>query len=562
MTIENFLENCTSCGACKEACPFLEKFGTPNTIISSKSEDVFLCTNCKACDSLCPYELSPSEALYSLKTELIKSPNLSQKTNELIKSSQAFVLRGHSFPFSYYAYCDIAFWPGCSLMGTSPSLVNKIVGLLKRKYEKIGIAIDCCFDPLFHHGDVDAVKSASERIKERLNRHGIKKLILACTNCKKIFSLFIPEIETEHILEAIEDKRTLNLSLSFKNIYLHHPCPSFRFDNIRQKSKEIVSSTANISGQSNLPSCCGLGGGSHALSESLSDDFSRSVIKESKENPIITYCMGCKNKFLKNGKEAYHILELITETKPLKQPVSSGAKWVNRFIFSVTQRLKSKKFLLAIALILTIMLATYLRKVGYISAESIFEFIKQNKLLAPALFIAIYSIGPGLFIPSLPLTIGAGLLWGPFWGVIFSITGATIGASIPFLISRYILADAIKEKLSYGKWEFLKEKVERHGWKAVAFTRIVPIFPYPVLNYLFGITPIPFLHYLWSTFVFMLPACIAYVAFGSSMGELILKGNIKGLIIGILIASIAMLIPFLIKPLFRKKLHFEEKNKD
>jgi uncharacterized membrane protein YdjX (TVP38/TMEM64 family) len=76
--------------------------------------------------------------------------------------------------------------------------------------------------------------------------------------------------------------------------------------------------------------------------------------------------------------------------------------------------------------------------------------------------------------------------------------------------------------------------------------------PFPILNFMFGVTPIPFFHYLWATFVFMLPACIAYVAFGSSMGELLLKGNIKGLIIGILIASVAMLLPFVLKPLLKK----------
>jgi uncharacterized membrane protein YdjX (TVP38/TMEM64 family) len=196
--------------------------------------------------------------------------------------------------------------------------------------------------------------------------------------------------------------------------------------------------------------------------------------------------------------------------------------------------------------------ATYLRKLGYISPESLFEFISTYKILAPALFIFLYSIGPSLFIPSLPLTIGAGFLWGPFWGVVFSITGATLGASVAFLIARYILGDAIKERFSYSRWQWLKGKVERHGWKAVAFSRIVPIFPFPVLNYLFGITPIPFLHYLWSTFVFMLPACIAFVAFGSSMGELILKGNIEGLIIGILIATAALLLPLLFKPIVKK----------
>ena len=212
----------------------------------------------------------------------------------------------------------------------------------------------------------------------------------------------------------------------------------------------------------------------------------------------------------------------------------------------------NKKLFLGLSVILLIITTTYLRKNGYISSDGIMEFLQRYKIAAPLLFIIIYTIGPSLFIPSLPLTLGAGFLWGPFWGVIFSITGATLGASVAFLIARYLLCNSIKERFGYSRWKWLKEKVEKNGWKAVAFSRLVPVLPFPVLNYLFGITPISFLHYLWSTFVFMLPACIAYVAFGSSMGEMILKGNFKGLITGIVIASAALLLPIAIKPLLKK----------
>jgi len=558
--INNFLESCTSCRTCREACPFLEKYGSPNEIISERSESVFLCTNCRACDYVCPVNLSPSTVLHSLKYELIKEGRLSEKTKTAIHSSLGFADRGHRFPFSYYTKTDTAFWPGCSLSGTSPVVVKKITDALgKHLNKKVGLVLDCCFDPSFHNGDLDAVKAASERIKERLKKHGIKHLILGCTNCKKIFSLYMPEIKSEHILEALPDMTSKpKHSIGLQNVYLHHPCPSYRFDNIRENANIRIAQSVTVTAQSSRPLCCGLGGASHALSEELSEQFTEKVMEDAKGNPVVTYCMGCKNRYLKNGKEAYHILELITDAKPLKQPVSSGQKWLNRLTLALKQRVLNKKFLLGIAVLMTIIIATYLRKLGYISPEWLFDFIKQYKILAPALFILIYAVGPSIFIPSLPLTLGAGFLWGPFWGVIFSITGATIGASVSFLISRYILGNAIKERFSYSRWYFLKEKVEQHGWKAVAFTRIVPIFPYPVLNYLFGITPIPFFHYLWSTFAFMLPACIAYVAFGSSMGELILRGNIKGLIIGILIATAALLLPLTLKPILRKV--FPEKN--
>ena len=201
-----------------------------------------------------------------------------------------------------------------------------------------------------------------------------------------------------------------------------------------------------------------------------------------------------------------------------------------------------------------ILAAFFLRKAGYISAEGIFAFLKDHRLLAPVLFIAIYSILPSLFFPSLPLTIGAGFLWGPLWGVVFSITGATIGCSIAFLISRYLAADYFRNKLNYSGWRWLLKQVDKNGWKVVAFTRINPIFPSTLISYLFGVTSIPFLKYLWSTFVFMFPPCIAFVAFGGSIREFVLVGDLKGIAVSMLIALFAFLLLFLLKPLIKKKL--------
>jgi uncharacterized membrane protein YdjX (TVP38/TMEM64 family)/Fe-S oxidoreductase len=551
--VEDFLEKCISCGECQEACPFLSEYGTPNLIISENPSAVFLCTNCRACNSVCPQQLYPSEALYETKYKLIKENALPENVKNALISANSFALRGHKFPFSYYSSSDTVFWPGCSLTGTNPDIVKKTINILSKHLNKnVGLVLDCCFDPLHQIGDKDKTKKASERIKERLKKHKINYVITGCVNCKKIFSLYMPEVKAQHVLEVISNSTIYKTSLPQLKAYLHHPCPSYRFDEIRRGAKEQALKHSNDMRQTGQPSCCGLGGGLSSIDSGMSDKFADKVIKASENSDIITYCMGCKGNFLKKGKKAYHVLEFIAGVKPLEQPVSSAKKWINRLFLSMNMKLKSKKIFTAIIVIAAIILATYLRKAGYIDPEAIMSFIQKHSFAAPLLFILIYTIGPSLFIPSLPLTLWAGFLWGPFWGVVFSITGATLGASTAFLISRYIIGNTIKERFSYARWQWLKERVERHGWKAVAFSRIVPIFPFPVLNYLFGITPIPFLHYLWSTFIFMLPACIAYVAFGSSMGELILKGNVKGIVIGILIASVAILLPLALKPLARK----------
>jgi uncharacterized membrane protein YdjX (TVP38/TMEM64 family)/Fe-S oxidoreductase len=539
----------------------LDTYGTPDKIITENPEKVFLCSNCEACDTVCKENLRPSEILFEMKGMLLKNGSLPLEVRDALTSAQGYALRGHRFPFSHYTSADIVFWPGCGVAGTSPELVKKTVQLLTNHLnKKVGLVLDCCFDPVYQLGDVDSVEDITKEIHDRLKKNKITHVITGCTNCRKTLYRYLPDIKVEHIFETLKNGAVNpsfigNLPIpslekgGVGGFFLHHPCPSFNLDGLRQHVKTITRSTY---GENLRPSCCGHGGGVSSLSQELSEKFTDKVIQSSNGSTVVTYCMGCKGKFLERGKKTYHLLELMTGVKPIEKPVSSGRKWVNRFVLASDQKFNVKKILIGLFIILSIVLTTYLRKQGYISTEGILDFIKQYKVAAPLLFILFYAIGPSLLIPSLPLTLGAGFLWGPFWGVIFSITGSTSGASVAFLISRYVMADTVRNRFGHDKWKWLEEKVDKHGWKAVAFARLLPVLPFPVLNYMFGVTPIPFLHYLWASFVFMLPACIAYVAFGSSMGELILKGNVKGLIIGIVVASLAMLLPFVLKPLVKK----------
>jgi uncharacterized membrane protein YdjX (TVP38/TMEM64 family) len=194
----------------------------------------------------------------------------------------------------------------------------------------------------------------------------------------------------------------------------------------------------------------------------------------------------------------------------------------------------------------------FLGQRGLFSTDVLLSALMAYPVAAPLIFILIYAVAPAIFLPSIPLSLAAGFLWGPLWGVVFAMTGATAGASVSFFLARYLLSDAVRKRFAAAQWQWLVEKVEKHGWKAVAFVRLIPVFPFNVLNYLLGLTPIPFRHYLWSSFVFMLPACIAFVAFGSSLSELILRRNIRGLLLGIAVAVAALILAMVLKPRFQK----------
>jgi uncharacterized membrane protein YdjX (TVP38/TMEM64 family) len=298
--------------------------------------------------------------------------------------------------------------------------------------------------------------------------------------------------------------------------------------------------------------CCGNGGGLSSTSPALADRFLDGIVETSGKNILVTYCAGCQNRFLRRGIKAVHLLECLSPKPPREKFSSPLAQWANRFLLAMTARLWTVKFWVGIIILFLMVAGICLTRQNGFSTEGLTDLLGRYPVMAPLIFLCIYAIAPSLFLPSIPLTLAAGFFWGPVWGVIFSMAGATLGACLPFFLSRYLLQNAVKAKIPEERWNWLQDKVTRHGWKAVAFTRLIPVFPFNLLNYLFGLTPIPFRHYLWSTFVFMLPACIAFVAFGSSLGELILRGNIRGLIIGIVIAVCAFLIPVALRPFFRK----------
>lgn len=483
---------------------------------------------------------------------------MSSSVHKALDGAKAFAKAGHGFPFSFYGITDTIFWPGCGLPANRPELVHKIRDILSHHLQqKVGLVLDCCHDPVFELGDTQTTLTALQEINKRLRDGGVKKVITGCLNCHKLLSKYLQNIQVVFILEVLPPEIFKQQQYEHGSIYLHHPCPSSQWEKIPDAARDAInhvypSRAFDSEVETSTPLCCGSGGGLTSLFPELADRFLTRIVQEGKDRTIVTYCTGCQNRFLKRGVEAAHLLECLAGVKPRRNVPSPVGQWINRLALAGKVRLNMPKLLILLIIALLITGGFYLNSQHIFSAEALMSLLKRNPVLAPVIFLGIYAIAPALFLPSIPITLAAGFFWGPVWGVVFSITGATIGACLPFFLSRYLLQDFIKNKVSPERWQWLQDKVNQHGWQAVAFTRLIPVFPFNLLNYLFGLTPIAFLQYLWSTFVFMLPACIAFVAFGSSLGELIMRGNIKGVIIGIAIAVVAFLVPLALRPFFRK----------
>jgi uncharacterized membrane protein YdjX (TVP38/TMEM64 family) len=206
------------------------------------------------------------------------------------------------------------------------------------------------------------------------------------------------------------------------------------------------------------------------------------------------------------------------------------------------------RILLIIVLVAGIAAAVVYR--DQFDAAALEVWVSERGVVAPLVFMALYAIAAVFFLPGSAMTLAGGALFGPVWGTFYSLTGATIGALLAFLIARYLASDWVAQKTG-GRLKQLISGVESEGWRFVAFVRLVPLFPFNLLNYALGLTRIRFAHYALATYVCMLPGAFAYTYLGFAGREAVAGGEglIQKGIIALALLAVAAFLPRLVKKL-------------
>ena len=319
--LEAFIHACTACGACREVCPFLQTYGTPDVILAERPGDAFFCTGCGLCRRACPEALDLAAVLRQVKRALIANGEISAEVAKALRGARSYAQSGHRFPFRHYPPYPTAFWPGCGLAGSSPALVKVIRKALERKLgEPVGIVLDCCFDPLYQMGDTDAVESACRRIQERLEEHKIGRIVTGCLNCRKILAARLSGIRVEFVLDLLYEEIMPRRIPGA--VFLHHPCPAREFETTRKNIAERVGRHRTGDTLPSLMACCGNGGALPLLSKELAERFARRITDQAGERTILTYCTGCARRFLGEGKNARHLLWALPGAPPVEPPAS------------------------------------------------------------------------------------------------------------------------------------------------------------------------------------------------------------------------------------------------
>lgn len=141
------------------------------------------------------------------------------------------------------------------------------------------------------------------------------------------------------------------------------------------------------------------------------------------------------------------------------------------------------------------------------------EMVEDHLLQAMLIYIAVTIVGcVVLALPGITFAVLSGMLFGPWLGTLACLIATTIGAMAAFLVGRFFLKDAIKPMLEKNKTlkRLLFSNQGKNDIIVLMITRMVPIFPYNLQNFAYGITDIGFGRYSILTFAFMLPGVALY----------------------------------------------------
>lgn len=143
------------------------------------------------------------------------------------------------------------------------------------------------------------------------------------------------------------------------------------------------------------------------------------------------------------------------------------------------------------------------------------EWLQNLGFWAPIIFIVIYIIATVFLISGAILTLGAGAIFGLLEGLIYVSLASTLGATIAFLIGRYLARGWVSKQIDQKpKFKAIDSAVAQQGWKIVGLTRLSPLFPFVFLNYAFSITKVSLRDYVLASWLGMLPGTVMYVYIG------------------------------------------------
>jgi uncharacterized membrane protein YdjX (TVP38/TMEM64 family) len=169
--------------------------------------------------------------------------------------------------------------------------------------------------------------------------------------------------------------------------------------------------------------------------------------------------------------------------------------------------------------------ALYFRLHGPVDEKTLQNFADHHPALSIAAFLVAYAVSVLALIPTLPLNLMAGFLWGVPAGGALSTLGATAGALLAFMTARYLAGQPLAERFDNVSLAWIQQEILGKGWKFVAFLRLNPVVRTGPINYLLGLTSVRLVPYTLATMAFLAPVSVLVAWIGKEAGSIPVGGT-------------------------------------
>ena len=335
------------CDECMKSCVYLREYKKHPGLLAREiynntqiimgdhqmNKPMNSCSLCGQCTVTCPNGFDMSQVCKSARENMVSTDKMPLAPHEfalmdmLFSNSEAFLCR----PQPGYETCRYVFFPGCQAGAIAPDVVTEAYEDLCRRTEGgVALMLGCCGAISEWAGRYEMTEKVNEQLKQELAKLGDPMIIAGCPSCMKQ----LKESLGARVTGIWEILKEIGLPGQAKGleipVAIHDACGARRDtqtqDTIRELLADMGCTVVNTEYSRDLSPCCGYGGLTSYANKEMADKMTEKCLERS-DAPYITYCMACRDRFVREGRESRHILELLYGTNAVNMPDISEKRY-------------------------------------------------------------------------------------------------------------------------------------------------------------------------------------------------------------------------------------------
>ena len=332
------------CDECIKGCAYLQHYNKFPRILTREiynnvsiimgdhmmNKPINACSLCGQCSVLCPNGYDMAEVCHMARQNMVYTGKMSLAVHEfalmdmVFSNEEAFLCK----PQPGYEKCRYVFFPGCQATAIAPATVRSAyLDLCSRLEGGVALMLGCCGAICDWAGRYEMYEDTVRFLDEKLEELGDPIVIAGCPTCKKQLSRH----ETVGVWEVLEriglPEKAKRLE---KGIAVHDACGA-RGDHetqasIRRIAEALGCAVTETAYEGDKAPCCGYGGLTQYTNREVAKKMTDKCLERS-DLPYLSYCMACRDRFAREGRESMHLLELVYGTSADHCPDISAKRY-------------------------------------------------------------------------------------------------------------------------------------------------------------------------------------------------------------------------------------------